>query len=426
MARPDHLVVHQLDEHREPTYQGVGEDLRLARLRGGRELKVIAEALRIRYPLLLAIEEGRFDDLPGPAYVSGFLRSYAETLELDPELIVDKYREEVTGFVAEPDLHFPEPPEQGRAPRAAVIAASLVVAALGYGVWYFIQGEDGAGTRIVAEVPARMESPAPLERLAETPVPTLVVARPEPATLDVVADIAPSDPAAEIAEIAVAVPPADAPTESAPVPETPAVAAALSPESAPAPVDAEMSSAVPSTTVATTVATAVATAVAGVEAPAIAEQESEVTPASESLTAIEVEPAPGVSLPITGALAAAPEAPTLLDNPPRPPAASTAGYEPRIYGQENTDARVVLRARLDAWVQIQSANSELILTRILHPGDTYRVPNRSDLTLITGNAGGLEVLVDGQIAPNLGPEGAVRRNISLAPESLISGVYAER
>ena len=116
MARPDHLVVHQLDEHREPTYRGVGEDLRLARLRGGRELKVIAEALRIRYPLLLAIEEGRFDDLPGPAYVSGFLRSYAETLELDPELIVDKYREEVTGLTAEPDLHFPEPPEQGRAP----------------------------------------------------------------------------------------------------------------------------------------------------------------------------------------------------------------------------------------------------------------------------------------------------------------------
>ena len=409
MARPDHLVVHQLDEHREPTYRGVGEDLRLARLRGGRELKVIAEALRIRYPLLLAIEEGRFDDLPGPAYVSGFLRSYAETLDLDPELIVDKYREEVTGLTAEPDLHFPEPPEQGRAPRAAVIAASLVVAALGYGVWYFVQGEDSAGTRIVAEVPARMESPAPLERLTETPAPTLVVARPEPATRDVVADIAPSDPAAEIADLAVAVPPADAPAESAPVPETPVTVAALSPQPAPEPIDAEISS-----------------AVAGVEALATGEQESEVTPASESLTAIEVEPAPGRSLPITGALAAAPEAPTLLDNPPRPPAASTAGYEPRVYGLANVDARVVLRARLDVWVQIQGENSELLLTRILHPGDTYRVPNRSDLTLITGNAGGLEVLVDGRIAPNLGPEGAVRRNISLAPESLISGVYAER
>jgi cytoskeletal protein RodZ len=414
MARPDHLVVHQLDEHREPAYQGVGEDLRLARLRGGRELKVIAEALRIRYPLLLAIEEGRFDDLPGPAYVSGFLRSYAENLELDPELIVDKYREEMIGFAAEPDLHFPEPPEQGRAPRAAVIGASLVVAVVGYGVWYFVQGQDNAGTRTVAEVPARMESAVPMERLAETPVPTLVVARPEPVTLEVVADVAPSDPAAEIADLAVAVPPADAPAETEPVPETPVTVAALSPELAPAPVDTEISSAAPST------------AVAGVEASAIAEQESEVTPASESLTAIEVEPAPGISLPITGALAAAPEAPTLLDNPPRPPAASTAGYEPRTYGQENADARVVLRARLDAWVQIQGANSELILTRILHPGDTYRVPNRTDLTLITGNAGGLEVLVDGQIAPNLGPEGAVRRNISLAPESLISGVYAER
>ena len=175
MARPDHLLVHHLDEHREPTYQGVGEELRLARLRGGRELKVIAEALRIRDSLLLAIEEGRFDDLPGPAYVNGFMRSYAENLQLDADLIVEKYREEVTGLAAEPDLHFPETLEQGRAPRAAVIGAALAVAAVGYGVWYFVQGEDAAGTRAVTDVPARMESLAPVEPLIEMPVATPII-----------------------------------------------------------------------------------------------------------------------------------------------------------------------------------------------------------------------------------------------------------
>jgi len=81
----------------------------------------------------------------------------------------------------------------------------------------------------------------------------------------------------------------------------------------------------------------------------------------------------------------------------------------------------VIRARADAWVQVQGANNDLILTRILRPGDVFLVPDRDDLTLVTGNAGGLEVLVDGVPAPPLGTEGSVRRAIRLTPEALASG-----
>ena len=41
----------------------------------------------------------------------------------------------------------------------------------------------------------------------------------------------------------------------------------------------------------------------------------------------------------------------------------------------------------------------------------------------TGNAGGLEISVDGKPAPSIGPNGAVR-NVPLDPQVLISGTAA--
>ena len=41
--------------------------------------------------------------------------------------------------------------------------------------------------------------------------------------------------------------------------------------------------------------------------------------------------------------------------------------------------------------------------------------------MLTGNAGGLEISVDGDIVPSIGPSGAVRRNILLDPDALVEG-----
>jgi cytoskeleton protein RodZ len=95
--------------------------------------------------------------------------------------------------------------------------------------------------------------------------------------------------------------------------------------------------------------------------------------------------------------------------------------QPRVYGVENETARIILRARLDSWVQVYAADESLILTRVLQPGDSYRVPDLAGLTLVTGNAGGLEIEVDGAIVPPLGPVGAIRRGIALDAERLLEG-----
>ena len=98
-----------------------------------------------------------------------------------------------------------------------------------------------------------------------------------------------------------------------------------------------------------------------------------------------------------------------------------AAYVPKVYGRTNLDARVVITAVDDSWVQVQGPDNELLLTRILHPGDTYRVPDRPGIVMVTGNAGGLEIRVDDAPAPSLGPLGVVMRNIALDPDRLLAG-----
>jgi cytoskeletal protein RodZ len=58
----------------------IGARLREARLRQGLEIGACAEATRIRERYLVAIEDGRYESLPDPAYVNGFIRAYAAYL----------------------------------------------------------------------------------------------------------------------------------------------------------------------------------------------------------------------------------------------------------------------------------------------------------------------------------------------------------
>jgi cytoskeleton protein RodZ len=49
------------------------------------------------------------------------------------------------------------------------------------------------------------------------------------------------------------------------------------------------------------------------------------------------------------------------------------------------------------------------------------VPDRPGLSMRTGNAGGLEITVDGAPAPSIGRIGMVRRNVALDAHALRTG-----
>ena len=69
----------------------IGGSLREARLKRGLTPADVQKAIRIRDRYLQALEEERWELLPGDAYVKGFLRTYADYLGLDGNLYVEEY-----------------------------------------------------------------------------------------------------------------------------------------------------------------------------------------------------------------------------------------------------------------------------------------------------------------------------------------------
>jgi cytoskeleton protein RodZ len=87
-------------------------------------------------------------------------------------------------------------------------------------------------------------------------------------------------------------------------------------------------------------------------------------------------------------------------------------------------SRILLRANADAWVQVRDRAGQVLLSRILHAGETWEVPPRANLVLTTGNAGGTDLLVDGQPSQSLGGSGVVRRDLPLDPDLIKDGKLA--
>ena len=123
----------------------IGSSLRNARTRQGLDFPELEERTKIRPKYLRALEDERFDVLPAPTYVRGFLRSYAEALGLDGQPFVDEY---TSRFAVEEDApirarRVPAPRRSrggaGRESRIAVAAllAIAIVTALVIAAWRF-------------------------------------------------------------------------------------------------------------------------------------------------------------------------------------------------------------------------------------------------------------------------------------------------
>jgi hypothetical protein len=71
----------------------IGNLLRTERLKKKLEIVDVEQATGIRAMYVKALEEGRYDVLPGVVYVKGFIRNYGNYLELDGGHLVQLYTE---------------------------------------------------------------------------------------------------------------------------------------------------------------------------------------------------------------------------------------------------------------------------------------------------------------------------------------------
>ncbi len=365
----------------------VGGLLRAARLRHGLSVQDVSVALRIRRAYLDAIEDGRLSALPAPAYAIGFVKTYAAALGLDQEEIARRWRDETGNAAArKPELSFPAPvPERG-IPAGALIVVSVILAAGLYGGWYYL---SGTGQRVADLVPPLPERLARIETAPRAPAPP---AQPLSQTPSLPGAAQLGAPAATVPMAAApAAPPS--PTASLPLPAAPV---ASPPPPAATSADAPQAMA---------------------EAPRVVLPQSGPWPTGPAVTPESLLP-PRPAAPNPTSANASPLTPPPGAAAPAPPAEPAAA----TYGSAD-DSRVVLRARADSWIQVRERSGGTVLfNRVLRPGETYRVPSRPGLLLTTGNAGGLEVVLDGDALPTLGQQGVVRRDLPLEPDALRQAV----
>src|ERR671916_55129 len=116
---------------------GIGETLREARVRQRVNIEELERSTKIRAKYLRALENEEFGLLPGPTYVKSFLRTYAEKLGLDPQLLVEEYRAqyeppepvEFQPIASSPRDARRRPPAPRFGPGAAIVVAALALLA---------------------------------------------------------------------------------------------------------------------------------------------------------------------------------------------------------------------------------------------------------------------------------------------------------
>ena len=482
-------------------YDGIGADLRAGRVRLGQDIADLANKLRIRSEHLVAIEQGRFSDLPAPVYAVGFVRTYAEYVGLNGEDAIRRFKEEAEGLPAHSRLSFPTPEEESRVPKGWLLALAGIAAVLVYAGWYYAENKDRLNLAEVPAIPERLTEKAKAPVALQAPQPRLQVPAPPAAvtvsdeatvssTTESVETVSSEESAAPVV-VNVAAPEDTVQTttvvEEATQDAQSVTTTTVQPEAAPEtpsvtpgePVQAEQSAQVvepvsTETTVVTdpatssvvsteqsvqqplqqdqvkvevttdvasgTVATVAVEPVSTPTAPVVAEKvqttvlAEPVTQQVQPVTQV-VQPAspPVEETPVStpepvvetrtevAALADKPAEPTpVLEKTNIPPASAAAGRKKEAFGSVASESRVEVYARVDVWVQVTTPEGQPVLSRILRQGDSYFAPLDQQVFLTTGNAGALQILVDGKVIPPVGPPGAVRRDVSLNPDQLLS------
>jgi hypothetical protein len=90
------------------------------------------------------------------------------------------------------------------------------------------------------------------------------------------------------------------------------------------------------------------------------------------------------------------------------------------FGKENmTKANVIIQAIEESYVGIEDAKGRAIFGKTLVAGDVFYVPAGNGYKAKFGNAGGVDVWVNRELAPKVGANKTSKKDVSLNPESLM-------
>ena len=340
---PDQVDWRALEREASPG-RAVGRLLRDQREARGLALSEVEKSLRIRHQHLEAIEEGRFDKLPGAAYIPAFLRAYALHVGLDAEKVMTAYH--ISGPVPiKRPLTLPAdfPIVEKRAPIGLAVLTVLLVVGAGYAAWHYLPREQAVVAQKVPPVPDRLlaSRPAgPSATDAAAPASTAPAASaPTAAAPGQTASEVRSTPPALPAEAWPArrdsvAPPTQPPTQGAPL--APPVVVAVPPPPPPPTVIAVPAPPPPPV----------------ISAPAIGQAQAAQPPAPVDQPRVAPQPAPA---PVEEAVA-------------RTPAADAAAANLPV--KVDTPVRVWR----NSWVELRAPDGDVLAQTYVRAGESYVVP----------------------------------------------------
>ena len=142
----------------------VGEMLRDQRLRRGLRFEQIAAQTKIGVDILSALEEEKFEHLPGGAYRRSFLRQYAQALGLNEDEVITTFKQQF----AEEELPLPQPPKEH--PRSLMPLVWLVVMVVTcFGVYRYLQNGHPLLPETAAASAASQPHPHPVSKARPQP-----------------------------------------------------------------------------------------------------------------------------------------------------------------------------------------------------------------------------------------------------------------
>ena len=371
------------------SFEQIGSTLKSARRGQGVKILDVSQQLRISGDYLSHLESGEFDQLPAPAYVKGFLRSYGQFLGLDPVSLVARYAAIASEETVVPEYKMPmgARPPQRSAP--AIVSMLLVFAGIGYGGWYWLNGPDQAdqGTMAPAEI-------ASGERASGLSVPLAIKGsshqedqlsnRRQDSTQDSTqAGTSPKGDAGgdDLRDV------------------TPIITAATSPA---LPADTGAAKPPASTRTPAPAATTSLGKKPVAETPAQAgENNADTTILAEATLKT---PAPN-SGPATDRAATD----LSVDSP---------GVNAAIANLRDPAQEITIRAVTASWVEIVRDNGEEVIAKLMQAGDSQVIGGNERLYLSTGNAGGLTIEVGSDKPRSLGDIGEIVRDLPLVTDKL--------
>ena len=227
-----------------------GKAIQEAREAAGLTVKELAASVRISATAMTAIEEDRYDKLPGLPFVRGYLTNLQRELGMDQADVLDKFdhwrKDHPEGFQA-PVSPFVDPDSLPKKPKAGRYTLFAALAALA--VWLFAAGGIGQITVWLSPAEVARNGSEPIE--SEPLLPLLTTTKEAESELVVESESAPVEEPATVVEPT----PEPEPVEEAPEPEPevqvvstedePAAEPVIEAEPAPAPAPVETDSLLP-------------------------------------------------------------------------------------------------------------------------------------------------------------------------------------